>query len=275
MHRSELRVLVRRWRLNMKDKAFRTTLSAFTACVALTAFAPSAFAGEKTTKHTPPPKKEAAAEPVATTTTDDDAQEESGLALGLRLGYALPMGSIAKDARLGTLTDTSKVASGLVPFWLDVGYRITPNWYVGGYFQFAIVSTSGDLCKALAGSNPCSSSGNNLRFGLTARYTFRPQAKIAPWVGVSSGYEITNVSATAGGQTADATIKGFEFVGLHLGADVRVAREVTVGPMINASFGQYSSDSWSLPNRPGGSADYTSTALHEWIFLGVRGQYDL
>ena len=55
---------------------------------------------------------------------------------------------------------------------------------------------------------------------------------------------------------------------------MRVARDVTVGPMINASFGQYSGDSWSLPNNTG-SADYTNTALHSWVFLGIRGNYDL
>ena len=50
------------------------------------------------------------------------------------------MGSIAKDTRLRGFTDSSKYASGIIPIWVDAGYRIDPHWYVGGYFQFAFMS---------------------------------------------------------------------------------------------------------------------------------------
>ncbi len=226
----------------------------------------------------PRPKKKRAKEKVESVPEEDDDEDgiaDSGLSLGLRAGYALPMGSVAKDPRLGSQTDLSKYASGMAPLWLDVGYRITPNWYVGGYFSFALLSTSGDFCKSRAGANAaCSSSGNDIRFGAAARYTFRPKTKVAPWVGLSTGYEITNISASANGRTLDGTAKGWEFVGAHFGVDVRVAREITVGPMINASIGQYTSDTWSNQNGST-SADYNNTALHQWIFLGLRGNYDL
>jgi len=260
---------------------FRTilcsTLAVFTT---LTAFSTDAFAGDKklvaSTKKDDSEKAEKSekVERAEKPSDDDDEKSESGFQIGARLGYALPMGSIAKDSNLQGFTDSSKYASGLVPIWLDAGYRITPNWYVGAYFQFAFMSTSGDFCKRLAGNNQCSSSGTNIRFGATARYSFKPQAKINPWVGVSTGYETQSMSITIGNQSGDASMKGFEFVGLHLGADVRVARDVTVGPMINASFGQYSSYSWSLPTFSG-SGDYNNTALHQWVFLGIRGTYDL
>jgi hypothetical protein len=205
---------------------------------------------------------------------DDEDKKDSGLSLAVRAGYALPMGSVAKDASLDGVNDLSKYVGGMAPLWLDVGYRITPNWYVGGYFQFALLSTSGDICKRAAGNSACSSSGNDIRFGGMGRYTFRPQAKFAPWIGVSTGYEITSLSVTAGTQTADTTVKGFEFIGLHVGGDVRVGRDFTVGPVVNASFGQYTSSSRS--NAQGSaSTDFNNTALHQWVFLGVKGQYDL
>ena len=41
-------------------------------------------------------------------------------------------------------------------------------------------------------------------------------------------------------------------------------------PFVAFSLGQYSSVSVN-----GTSSDITDKALHEWLFLGVRGQFDL
>lgn len=203
----------------------------------------------------------------------DDEPAEDGFSFGARLGYAIPMGSIAKDTGIAA-PDLSRTAAGMVPIWADAGYRINPRWYVGGYFQLGIVNTAGDFCKREAGEAACSSSGTDLRFGLFAKHTFKPNAKVSPWIGVSTGYEILNVSVTSGKATADQSVRGFEFIGMHLGADFHVADEFTIGPMVMASFGQYSSYSWTAP-KGSGSSDFTNTALHEWVSFGIRGQFDL
>jgi hypothetical protein len=184
------------------------------------------------------------------------------------------MGSIAKDATFKGVTDLSSYAAGMVPLWADLGYRVNPHWYVGGYFQLGIVNTSGDYCKRNAGSGDCSSSGTDIRFGALARYTFKPGAKIAPWFGVSTGYEFTSLSITVKDNTADSTAKGWEFIGLHFGADFRPDPSVTLGPVLMASFGQYGSQSTSNTSNSS-STDYNNTALHQWVFFGLRGQYDL
>lgn len=231
----------------------------------------------------PAPAPAAAAAPEAPPAKKDSGREETpveegespdGFAVGARFGYALPMGSIAKDSSLGAATDLSKSASGMLPLWADIGYRLNPHWYVGGYFQLGIVSTSGDFCKRAAGESACSSSGTDLRFGGFVRYSFKPQAKISPWIGASTGYELLNLSVSAGQATADYTAKGWEFIGLHLGADYHAADNFRIGPIVMASFGQYASKSWSEPQNSG-SADFNNTALHEWVLLGIRGQYDL
>jgi hypothetical protein len=209
----------------------------------------------------------------------DDASDDSvslaGFSVSVRVGYALPMGSIAKDASLGAPPDLSKTAAGMVPFWGDVGYRINPHWYVGGYFQFGIIGTSGDWCNRAASGNDCSSSGTDLRFGGLVRYTISPSAKVSPWIGFSSGYEITNLSLTAGTTTTDATVKGWEFVGFHLGADFHAAPDLTIGPALMVSLGQYGDLSTSKTGGASSSTDFNQTTLHEWVFFGLRGQYDL
>ena len=49
----------------------------------------------------------------------------SGVSLGLRLGYGIPMGELKKDDRV------SEGFKGQVPIWIDAGYKINPNIYVG------------------------------------------------------------------------------------------------------------------------------------------------
>ena len=34
----------------------------------------------------------------------------------------------------------------MLPVWLDLGYRLNPSWYVGGYFQWGAAFVNGDLC---------------------------------------------------------------------------------------------------------------------------------
>ena len=206
----------------------------------------------------------------------DDEVPESGVSFGVRAGYALPMGSVAKDQLLGGANDLSKQASGMIPLGVDLGYRLDPNWYIGAAFTFGFVSTSGDICNRLAPGIPgCSSSGTSIRIGPTIKYTFSPQAKLAPWVGVGAAYEVLNTSVTVANQSGDSTIKGWEYFNAQLGADYRVMPQATVGPMIGFSVGQYNSYSASRSNGFSQSGDFNQTALHHWVFIGLQGRYDL
>lgn len=242
---------------------------------AIPAAAPAPVAAAPAAPAAPPPAAPPARDVAAESDDeDDDGPPPDGFSFGARVGYAIPMGSIAKDSDLGGATDLSKTAAGMVPLWVDAGYRIDPHWYVGGYFQLGIVSTSGDVCRRVAGTGSCSSSGTDLRFGAMAKYTFKPDGKVSPWVGLSTGYEILNLAVTVGANSADMSTKGWEFAGAHVGADFHPARAFTIGPMFSASFGQYASQSWSRPNGSG-SSDFNNTALHQWVMFGVRGQFDL
>jgi hypothetical protein len=210
----------------------------------------------------------------------EDGPPESGFSLGARLSYALPMGTIAKDPEIvAGKPDLSKTAAGMLPIWVEGGYRINRNFFIGGYFAFAPVFTSGEICKRPEiGTQACSSNGNNIRFGALFKYTFDSSSKFKPWLGVGFGYEVLNVSITVADQnTTDGTSRGFEFFSGHFGGDFRVGKAFSIGPAISFSVGQYASYSRSGPSIPnqGDSGDYKSTGLHQWFSLGVHGQYDL
>lgn len=180
----------------------------------------------------------------------------SGISVGLRVGYALPMGDGAKDSKM------SDQVKGAIPFQLDALYRISPNLGAGLYFSYAIVSVNKD--KMPSGVDV---SASWMKYGLQLQYSISPAESMNPWVGFGLGLESVKTSASAGGMSFDSTISGLEFAHLMAGLDFKAGDAMRVGPFVDFSLGQYSSVD------PGG--DIQEKAMHQWLYLGVRGMYDL
>src|SRR5947207_3241447 len=68
----------------------------------------------------PPPSEE----PASTNEEETPAAGDGKFVLGLRLGYALPMGATAEnnDGSSSKMTDG---VSGHFPIWLDIGYMVS------------------------------------------------------------------------------------------------------------------------------------------------------
>ena len=202
---------------------------------------------------------EAAPAPVADASagvsTDGNGENERKIRLGLRLGYALPMGSAVEGGKM------SEEVSGQIPIWLDAGYMVTPNVLIGLYGQYGFVSLkqSCDGCSA-----------HDIRFGVQGQYHFSPAESVDPWLGLGVGYEILGFSQSAQGQTVDISFKGFEFLNLQGGADFKVGNAFSVGPFLSFSLGQYSKASANDQ-----SADIDKTALHQWLTFGAKGTFGL
>jgi opacity protein-like surface antigen len=194
----------------------------------------------------------------------------SGFSFGLRVGYGIPFGEAAEGS------DLSDTVKGSVPIFLDAGYRGLgiANLYLGVFGTWGPAFLSDTSCPSGA-----SCSAGVLRFGANARYHVAPLDTLDPYLGLGVGYEIVSFSAEASGKTVDGSYKGFEFVELQGGLDYKVTFAVRIGPFANFAIGQYSSGDFQIPNGTGGttqfSGDIPKTSLHEWLILGVRGQYDL
>jgi hypothetical protein len=202
------------------------------------------------------------------------AGKPDGLALGIRTGYALPIGTIG--ATPGTSSqDLTAAVRGVLPIWLDAGYRVSPNFYLGGFFQYGFGIASKD--------GPCSvisCSAHDLQFGANVHYHIQPAGSFDPWVGVGVGYEILQFSESVlrgegGTDDFSRSFKGFEFITLQAGGDFKATPDFAVGPFANFSLGQFSSYSASLAGSPSPSGDLAETGIHEWLTIGVRGQYNL
>jgi outer membrane protein len=190
--------------------------------------------------------------------------EQQGVSLGIRGAYGIPFGSTLDGEKL------SSDLGGMIPLWLDVGYRFSHNWYLGGFFSygFGFVPSNKPECSA-----PTSCSGNVLRLGINFHYHLNPMRAWDPWIGLGAAYEIFNFDAIRGGQSSSPSFTGFEFGNAQLGVDYRVSSQFVVGPFVAFTVGQYSTVRGS--GAASSNLDITSKAIHEWLMFGVRGVFTL
>jgi hypothetical protein len=197
----------------------------------------------------------ALAQAPAPETQADQMAAIKGVEVGLRLGYAIPMGSAVSGT---SLSDTT---SGQIPLQLDAGYRFDQNWFAGAYVGFGIV-----LPKNCPAGDSCS--GNDLRFGVEGQYHLSQLGlSFDPWLGLGVGYEIGHASDNSG----SSNLKGLEFANLSLGANFRMSPNFGLGPVLGLTLGQYSTISSGDASVDVGDAK----AMHMWLQLGVRGVFDL
>lgn len=191
------------------------------------------------------------------------ADPQSGLSLGLRVGYGVAVGDAASGA------SQSDYFSGQVPLQADAMYRFDRNWSVGLYFQYGFAFISSTLCPSASG---ISCSGSDTRFGAQLHYRFDSQGFL-PWVGLGLGYEWSTISGSAGGVSADIVkFDGFEYLNFQVGGDWLVSPNFRLGPYVQFTLAQYSNA--QIPIL-GISGSISNTAMHEWLQFGVKGTFDL
>jgi hypothetical protein len=97
----------------------------------------------------------------------DVPQEHTGFQMAIRTGLAIPFGDLAKDAKLSDLSSIQ------VPLMLDIGGKVIPNLFLGGYLGLGFGGTGGiaaDSCDAMRAS--CVSVG--LRIGYRGAVSHPP-----------------------------------------------------------------------------------------------------
>ena len=180
----------------------------------------------------------------------------TGVELGLRVGYGLPLGDAQKNVKM-----SDAGIKGKIPIRIDAGYRVTPNIMVGIYFAYGIGMADKDK---LCGGGDCSI--HTLDFGIQAAYHIMPAESMDPWVGIGFGLE--KVGESLGG--ASATVNGLTFAEIQAGLDFKSGNNIMFGPFLGFALGQYSSVS-----SDAGSADIQDKGMHEWLTIGVRGAYGI
>jgi hypothetical protein len=203
------------------------------------------------------------------------AQEPgTGFEAGLRSGYLLPLGKMTGDSG----EDLDQGISGAIPIWVDIGYRVVPQAFVGVYGQYAFGFMGDQLGPVCDASDQVSCSATTIRIGLQAHYHPIPESLANPWVGLGFGYEWLSFGVEGGGNEVTITGHGFEFANLQAGLDFKVTDNFYLGPALSFSLGQYSdvsADCSGAASMACASApeEIEDKALHEWLMLSVRGAY--
>lgn len=198
-----------------------------------------------------------------------------GFQMALRTGYAVPMGK----ARGGTNADGSTNGfamsdgfSGQVPIFIEIGGKVIPNIFVGGYLGLGFGGAAGQfdtLCSQ--GGLTCVTVG--LRLGAEIQYHVLPGEKTNPWLGYGFGFESVAIGMSASGQTFTDSFSGLEFAHLMGGVDFRLSRVFGIGPFVDFSLGQYTSYHVEAPGIGSQDGDVQTTAMHEWLAFGARGTF--
>lgn len=216
----------------------------------------------------------------------DDGDEARRFVIGLRTGYGIPLGSYARVRTLAGIRDENvhsiaDDAYGVIPLWLDVGYRIHPSLLIGVYGMYGIV-----LPKTAAATDPlgggCPESfdcaGSGTRFGVRGEYSFMPAGPIKPWLGIGFGYE--RISTHLEGQfaglefEADTSHSGLDLLQLQGGADFALSDVFSLGPFLSLSGMKYGDCALALTGEEQ-PCELDEAAWHGWLAFGIRGMAEL
>jgi hypothetical protein len=210
--------------------------------------------------------------PAPSTTSPTD---HPGFEFGLRLGYAIPVGDAnGPDAAAMTPADhLSDLVSGAVPVVLEAGYRFNKNLSAGVLFQYGFAMIKDGMTTG-CGVNGVSCSGSVTQLGIQGIYRLDVEGAFVPWLGAAVGYEWLGIDLSAGGMSGSVSAKGLEFLTLQGGGEYRIAPQMTIGPFLSLSLGQYDTAETNLGGMSM-SMSIANKALHEWLQFGVRGTFNL
>lgn len=199
----------------------------------------------------------------------------SGFQLGLRTGYAIPLGKVDEEPVAPgepDITAMSNTFGGQVPFIVDIGGKLSPSIFLGGFLGLGIGGAGGNL-KTLCDGSGLSCSTATFRIGAEIFYGFIPDGSVNPWLGYGIGIESSGVGISGNGRSGTVALSGFEFAHLMGGADFRVSPIFGIGPFVDFSLGQYTrvTEDFGTGGRIEGSI--ANTTMHEWLTLGVRGVF--
>jgi hypothetical protein len=190
-------------------------------------------------------------------TPPDVGVSTRGLTLGLAVGVGFPGGfTSGPNSAAGSSGLASDQFGVMIPFTATLGYRISPHWYVGGYFSGGYVTGSA-TCN-FDGTDDASCSSADYRFGFDVEYNFLPSRTWQPWLGGGAGWEVTNnfFSDTTNGPTASSA-NGVEFAHVTAGIDYRLTDRDKLG-----LYGLVAFDT------------YDNGYVHEWYMIGMRWRHD-
>jgi hypothetical protein len=218
----------------------------------------------------------------------------SGFEWGIGVGFAVPFGHADSGARVFEAAPGGGDASmqirdgsmgGLVtyrvPLILELGYRLSPRWWIGLRPEIATGGYGGQ-CPTAADCK-----WTDLRLGALAKLHFAPNTKMDPWLGVNLGWEWLRPSASVtlpGEVTGSATAQSVNIkqtIGGPLlevlgGLAFDFGEHIQAGPFVSAAVGRYVRSWFECSSTAIGCAQPSwidDGAFHGWVSIGIAGTH--
>jgi hypothetical protein len=179
-------------------------------------------------------------------------------AVELTIGTGYEQGFGKFGSAQPSLTDVGTAGGALQ---IGVGYRIIPQLTLGLYGSGAMfgrgdqVDPSADLYSAAA--------------GFQADWHFLPSGHVLdPWVSLGSGWRGYWISANSG----NTSLQGMEIAKLQVGVDYRIARSVSVSPVVGIDLSSFFTQSTPETNR---FTNVPGPEVNTFLFAGMMGRFDL
>jgi hypothetical protein len=176
--------------------------------------------------------------------------------IGVSLGYAQGFGDLSCEKGLG------QVAGAGAGLGLNLSYRVSPMLSVG-------VATQGQAFT------PDKELGRGARVygmtaGLDATIHLAPYNQVDPFISVGTGYRM--LWAMPKGSGNDVLAHGFQLARLNVGLDMRVSKDVAVGPMIGADLNTFA---WKNPAGAKGNERIQGMGVSTFLYAGLQGRFDV
>jgi hypothetical protein len=198
----------------------------------------------------------------------DDARQGPAIRIGfqmaLRTGYSLPFGKAnAEDGG-----EMSNVTGGQVPLLVDIGGKVVPHLFLGGYIGFAAGPAAGNADDECDRANyDCYTT--SLRAGLEGHFQLLPHSTVNPWIGYGIGYEQLTLKQSGDGG-GSVTNGGPEYARLMAGFDWRMSRGFGLGPFADLSIAKYTRFKDDSPGEENDQGNIAKASLHQWLTVGAR-----
>jgi hypothetical protein len=197
----------------------------------------------------------------------------TGFQMALRTGLAKPLGKLGRVTPPvdGSSQDLADFTSVQVPLLVELGGKVIPNLFIGGYLGFSFGGAGGqnaELLNCSSSSITCVSA--TFRLGLELQYHILPREKVNPWVGYGIGIESIAVGVSQPGADVTRGYSGWELAHFMGGVDFRLTRVFGLGPFVDLSLGKYTRAHVKIEGLDEASDDIDDTRLHEWLTIGAR-----
>lgn len=176
--------------------------------------------------------------------------------IGVSTGYTQGFGHLENGMRVGAF------AGAALGLGLNLSYRVSPMFSIGVASQYQTFNPANELGR--------DARVRGMSVGLDATFHMAPYRRLDPYVSLGTGYRFMWVMPK--GSNNDVLAHGFQLARVNVGLDMRVSKDVAIGPMIGADLNMFA---WNDSEGSKGNRQIEDKGVSTFIYTGLQGRFDV